>query len=102
MNSFSSPNLSAFESPIVIITFALAVLSSGIQSSAGAPAPDSSSFAIAEMGPNHSVWIRTDSQQLPDGTIRQRKHSVTELCSGLNYWSQEQNAWLPSQDVIEI
>src|SRR4051812_22713003 len=62
-------------------------------------APD---FQVTERGAHHSVWSKTVEEQLPDGKVVNRTHSYTELASGLNYWSEEQSAWLPSTEDVEI
>jgi len=59
-------------------------------------------FTQSERGPHHTVWSRSSEEQLPNGHKRKLTHSYTELASGLNYWSEEQQAWVPSSDQIEI
>jgi hypothetical protein len=65
-------------------------------------APAQSEPAVVERGPHDNTWMRVVEETLPNGKVIQRERFFTELCSGLNYWSDEQNAWMPSKEEIEI
>src|SRR5438874_9859190 len=58
-------------------------------------------FAVTERGPHYNVWKRTAQEQLPDGRIRNRMHSYTELCTGL-YYTDEAGQLRESQPVFEL
>ena len=56
---------------------------------------------ITERGPHHRVIERTITELLPDGTVRERLSSYTELATGLHY-QNERGDWLESREEIEI
>src|SRR3954453_13027343 len=58
--------------------------------------------AISARGPHHNVWTRSVDARLPNGRVVKRNRSFTELASGLNHWSDENQSWLPSTEEIEI
>jgi hypothetical protein len=62
----------------------------------------SGDFAVTSRGAHSSVWSRSIQEKTPSGRVVTRTRSYTELGGGLNYWSAEQNAYLPSTSEIEI
>lgn len=64
------------------------------------PAP--TAYSIVSNTANSRVWERTVYEQAPDGSVVSRKHSYTELASGLNYRDPATGRWVPSQARISI
>src|SRR6478609_8708167 len=56
--------------------------------------------AVLERGPHHRVVERVLAETLPDGTVRERKSSYTELATGMHYIKDGQ--WQESKEEIEI
>lgn len=90
--TFKHPFMKAilFLVPTLLATAALA---------ADAPAPD---FAVTGRGLHHNVWSKTVQEQSPGGRMYNRIHTYQEVASGLNYWSPEQQRFLPSTEEVEI
>lgn len=61
---------------------------------------DSIPATVVERGPHHRVVERIVSETLPDGTVRERKSSYTELATGMHYIKEGQ--WTESKEEIEI
>jgi hypothetical protein len=68
----------------------ITALSSGVLLCAQAQMPPS--FSVTELGPNHRVWHAP-----PDPLTGQSHAPVVELRSGMNYWDEDQAAWLPAE-----
>ena len=56
---------------------------------------------VIERGPHHRVIERMISEPQPDGTVRERLSSYTELATGLHYLG-EKGDWHESREEIEI
>jgi hypothetical protein len=63
-------------------------------------AAEPSQPVVAERGPHHRVIERTVQELQPDGTLKERKSSYTELATGLHYLKDGQ--WVESREEIEI
>ena len=77
------------------------IASSGTQPAtgqAGLPAP--TPYAVVGQDGNSRVWQRTIYELGPQGQVMARNHYVTEIASGLNYWSNGQ--WVESQEQISV
>ena len=57
-------------------------------------------IVVTERGPHHRVIERMVRELQPDGTVKERKSSYTELATGLHYLKDGQ--WLESKEEIEI
>jgi hypothetical protein len=57
---------------------------------------------IRERDAHQQRWEYLSYRDNEDGTRTVRTNWFTELCTGLNRWSAEQNAWVPASPEIEI
>ena len=62
--------------------------------------PEATGYTITVQDANSRVWGRTDYEIDPSGALVPRKHSYTELASGLNHYVNGQ--WVESSEKIEI
>ena len=62
--------------------------------------PEATGYTITAQDANSRVWGRTDYEVDPSGALVPRKHSYTELASGLNHNVNGQ--WVESSEKIEI
>ena len=67
---------------------------------ANAPLPIATPYAVTARDANNNVWERTTYERSPDGQIVPRKHSYTELATGLNYLKDGQ--WTESKEKIDV
>ena len=56
--------------------------------------------SVSEIGPHHRVMQRTTSETLPNGRVRTRTSSYTELAVGMHFLKDGQ--WQESREVIEL
>lgn len=56
---------------------------------------------VVERGPHHNILQYIESEEV-DGQIRTHTNEVTQLGTGINFWDEQQNAWIPSSNEIEI
>ena len=88
------------------ISMVVLFLSGGAGFLEGAPAtttqnvPPPTAFGIVASDANSRVWERTVYEVDPKGTVVARKHRVTELASGLNFWRNGQ--WQSSKEEIDL
>src|SRR5882724_13529466 len=64
------------------------------------PLPQPTHYQVIKRDASQNVWERTIYEKAPDGTIIPKKHSYTELASGLNYLKNGQ--WVESKEEIDI
>src|SRR6478736_3913978 len=60
-----------------------------------------SAYSITERGAHHKVWERIEYEPGPDGKEFPRKHSYTELATGMHF-KNAQSEWEESKEEIEI
>jgi len=58
--------------------------------------------SIIARGPHSREWQRTFQDIMPDGRVRHRATTFTELASGLHRWDSQTSQWIESSDQIEI
>src|SRR4051812_7288286 len=59
------------------------------------------SQTVVERGPHHNILQSVISEEI-DGKAQIFTNEVTQLGTGLNYWDEEQNSWIPSSNEIEL
>jgi hypothetical protein len=57
---------------------------------------------IRERDAHQQRWEYLSYRDNEDGTRTVRTNWFMELCTGLNRWSADQNAWVPASAEIEI
>ena len=62
--------------------------------------PAATPYAVVSRDANSQVWERTVYEPSPSGQMVSRKHSYTELSSGLNFLKAGQ--WVESKEQIEV
>ncbi|HEX3856070.1 MAG TPA: hypothetical protein VHY30_02100 [Verrucomicrobiae bacterium] len=93
------------------LCLAVAIILTGVEFLQGAPTASQPApvqtvlaptpYAITTQDGNSRVWERTTYEKAPDGTIVPKKHSYTELATGLNY-KDAQGRWVGSKEEIDI
>ncbi len=68
--------------------------------SAQTTVPEPTPYAITVQDGNSRVWESTVYETGPSGQVVPRKHSYTEMASGLNHWVNGQ--WVESKEWIDI
>ena len=69
-------------------------------STAKAPLPSPTPYAVTKQDGNSRVWERTMYELGPNGQVIPKKHSYTELATGLNY--QKNGQWTASKEEIDV
>jgi len=83
--------------------FAAADLVNAGQQTSSSPAsnvPSPTPYAVVNRDANSSIWEQTTYERSPSGEVVSRKHSYTELATGLNYLKDGQ--WVESKEEIDI
>jgi hypothetical protein len=63
--------------------------------------PAQRSYTEIQRGPHHKIWERIELVPAPGGRMVERKHSYTELATGLHF-KNERGEWEESKEEIEI
>jgi hypothetical protein len=56
---------------------------------------------VVERGPHHNVLRSLEAEEI-NGEVVIHTNEVTQLGTGINYWDDQQNAWTPSSNEIEL
>src|SRR5688572_28633244 len=68
---------------------------------AGLAASPAWSQTIVERGPHHNILRTIETEEIGGETVV-HTNEVTQLGTGINYWDEQQNAWIPSSNEIEV
>ncbi|MFO1511498.1 MAG: hypothetical protein U1F83_01060 [Verrucomicrobiota bacterium] len=85
---------------LLIATILLTAWASSAQVAVPTPTVDKETFSIAERGRDQRVWERFETQPAPDGSELRRRHTYTELETGMHY--RENGQWNETKEEIEI